>query len=73
MTHRQECIAHCKECLQSRSLENVFNQSHFDHVYKKNNGANKNAYTIGLRTADFMIENYKPLPADLEIYNQIFN
>ena len=73
MTHRQECIAHCKDNLQSRNLTQVFDQSIFDHYYVKNHGAQGNAFIIGLKTADMMIENYKPKPADLEFYNQFFD
>jgi hypothetical protein len=32
-----------------------------------------NSMIIGLKTADMMIEQYKPIPADMEIYNQYFN
>jgi hypothetical protein len=73
MTHRQECIAHCKEQLQNRSLNHVFEEKIFNHYYNKNNGAQGNAFLIGIKTADMMIEQYQPKPADLEFYNQFFD
>jgi hypothetical protein len=73
MTHRQECIAHCKEALQNRNLQHVFEEKILMHYYHKNNGAQGNAFLIGIKTADMMIEQYKPKPADLEIYTQFFD
>lgn len=73
MKHRSNCIAHCKDALQNRNLQHVFDQSVFNHYYNKNNGAQGNAFLIGIKTADMMIEQYKPKPADLEFYNQFFD
>lgn len=73
MTHRQECIAHCKALLQNRNVEYVFEERIFNYYYNKNNGAQGNAFLIGIKTADMMIEQYKPKPADLEFYNKFFD
>jgi hypothetical protein len=62
MTHRQECIAHCQEHLTNRGIPEVFSQCAFDHIYRKNDGANKNAFLIALRAADHMIFTYQPAP-----------
>jgi hypothetical protein len=32
-----------------------------------------NSMIIGLKTADMMIELYKPIPADMEIYDRLLN
>ena len=73
MKQKEKCACNCREHLQSRNLLHVFNQSHFEHIYKKFDGTNGNAFSIGLRAADFMIENYKPTPAELEHYKQYFD
>jgi hypothetical protein len=73
MTHKEKCVCYCKEQLSSRNLLHVFDQSILNSYYTKHNGSQGNAFIIGLKTADAMIEQYKPAPADLEIYNQIFN
>lgn len=73
MTHRQECIAHCKETLQNRNLGFVFEESIFNHYYTKNNGAQGNAFLVGIKTADIMIEQYQPRCTDENFYNQFFD
>ncbi len=55
MTHKQECIAHCMQYLQQLSLSNIFDLSHFNHYYRKFNCSYKNAFTIGLNSADYII------------------
>lgn len=55
MTHKANCIAHCKEALQNLGLENFFSSKDFEHYYQKNNGANGNAFFIGYSAADFII------------------
>jgi hypothetical protein len=44
------------EYLQQLSLEFTFSQSLFNHYYRKHNGANGNAYSIGLHAAELMIK-----------------
>ncbi len=59
MTHKQECIAHCKDVLEQRQLSKYFNQKDFEHIYKKFSGCNGNAYNVALNAADFIIINAK--------------
>lgn len=73
MTHRQECIAHCKEQLENRNLEFAFEEKIFNYYYNKNNGTQGNAFLIGIKTADMMIEQYQPKTADENFYNQFFD
>jgi hypothetical protein len=73
MSHKQKCIDTCKEHLQSRNLLYTFDESIFNHYYRKNNGGMGNSMIIGLKTADMMIELYKPIPADMEIYDRLLN
>ncbi len=60
MTHKQECICYCIDHLNSRNLFHVYNAKLFDHYYRKNNGFYGNAFAIGIKAADFMINNYEP-------------
>lgn len=60
MTHKEICVCNCREHLQSRSLLHVFDQKVFEHYYRKNHGAQGNAFLIGLNAADLMITEYKP-------------
>lgn len=64
MTHKENCIQHCKDYLQSRSLIAYFNSKDFEHIYRKFNGAQGNAFSIGLNAADYIIINAKPLSHD---------
>ena len=60
MTHKQECIRHCHEYLNSRNLTHVYNQHLFEHYYRKNSGHFGNAYSVGIKAGDLMINNYEP-------------
>lgn len=60
MTHKQRCIQHCKDHLDSRNLSQYFNKADFEHIYRKFNGFQCNAYSIGLDAADFITVNSKP-------------
>jgi hypothetical protein len=71
MTHKQKCIQQCKDFLNSRNLSQYFNSADFEHIYRKFDGANGNAFSIGLSAADFIIFNAKPIPQD-EIEYQNF-
>lgn len=64
MTHKEKCVCNCREHLQSRGLLHVFNPSIFQYYYRKHNGAQGNAFLIGLNTADMMIQNFKPAPTE---------
>lgn len=55
MTHKANCILFCKEYLNERGLSNIFNLADFEHYYRKNNGAQKNAFSTGINAADFII------------------
>jgi flavorubredoxin len=57
MTHKQKCIAMCKEVLCAREIP--FEIADFQHFYRKNKGASRNAYFIALGAADYIIKNYK--------------
>ena len=59
MSQRQTCISNCKEHLEGLGLADHFNESDFNHVYRKLDGANRNAYLIGLHVADYIIFNSK--------------
>lgn len=61
MTHKQQCIQHCKEFLQQLNLAQYFNESLFMHVYRKQNGAHGNAFSVGIDAADHIIINSKNL------------
>ncbi len=61
------------DLLQSKNLAYVFNDNDFNHCYRKFNGTQSNAFCIGIRAADMMIENYKPMPEDMNYYNEFFN
>lgn len=61
MSQRQSCIAHCKEQLEQRNSLQYFNMPDFNHIYRKFDGANRNAYLIGLGVADFIIYNAKKI------------
>jgi hypothetical protein len=71
MTHRQECIAHCKDFLHSRNLSYVYDEKVFTYCYNKNNGSSSNAVVIGLKAADMMIVEFKPKGE--EVYNDTTN
>ena len=40
-------------------LSEFFNMADFNHIYRKFNGAQSNAYLIGLAVSDFIIFNHK--------------
>ncbi len=46
------------EYLQQLSLTFAFSLSLFNHYYRKHNGANGNAYLVGLNAADLMIREF---------------
>jgi hypothetical protein len=60
MTHKQKCIEHCKGYLQQLNLNQYFSETLFMHIYRKQNGAQGNAFSIGINAADHIINNSKP-------------
>lgn len=58
MTHRDKCIGHCFDCLNQLGSGFAFNIELFNHYYRKHNGAQGNAYSIGLNSADLMIREF---------------
>ena len=64
MTHKQLTMQYCIEHLNGRNLSAFFNKADFEHIYRKFNGANGNAFSIGLSAADFIISNSKPFSHD---------
>jgi hypothetical protein len=52
------------EHLNSRDLVSCFDAANFNHVYRKRNGDQANAYTLGLTIADYLILNAKPQSHD---------
>ena len=60
MTHKENVKAHCMDYLQQLDLSQYFNISEFERFYKTSNGIKSNAYSLGLLTADFFINNSKP-------------
>lgn len=60
MTNKQRAMQHCMEHLNSRDLISCFDATAFSHVYNKRNGAQANAFLLGLNAADYMILNHKP-------------
>ncbi len=66
MTHKQECIQHCKDYLNQRQLQQYFNHQDFEHIYRKFDGFNGNAYLVGMNAADFIIVNAKPISNDTD-------
>lgn len=59
MTQKAKCIKHCKDYLQQLNLSHYFNEALFMHVYRKQNGAHANAFSIGINAADHIINNSK--------------
>lgn len=59
MSQKQNCIKHAKEQMANSHLSEFFNMADFNHVYRKLNGAQCNAYLIGLHVSDFIIFNHK--------------
>ena len=43
--------------LTDRGLDGLYNQTDFEHYYRKHNGSNANAALFGLKAADFIITN----------------
>jgi hypothetical protein len=68
-THKQICKDYCSKYLQERGAGYYFNEQHFNHIYRKFNGANGNAWMIGLMAADFIICNSEPVAEDEAVYN----
>lgn len=60
MGHKQRCIMHCNEYLQSFDLSKYFTQADFNSYYKKHKGSNANPYTFGMEVGDYIIKNSKP-------------
>lgn len=61
MSQREKVMQHCMEHLESRQLATHFDYSAFEYIYRKRNGAQANAYTLGLTAADYIISNIKIL------------
>ncbi len=61
MSHKEKCVQYCKEQLQNLQLSQYFNAKDFEHIYRKYNGAQGNAFFVGLNAADFIIHNAKPV------------
>ena len=59
MSHKNICIAHCQEFLNSISLAHIFSAQDFNHVYRKRNGFQANAFHLGIDAADYIIKNAK--------------
>ncbi len=59
VSNKQKCIDNAKENLESLGLLEFFNMADFNHVYRKLNAANCNAYLVGLDVSDYIIFNYK--------------
>ncbi len=72
MTQVNRCACMCREHLQNRNLLHVFDQTIINHYIQKHKAAQGNAYIIAIKTADMMIAQYKPSPADDDLYDQIF-
>lgn len=61
MSHKQQCIEHCKDFLQQLNLSQYFSESLFMHVYRKQQGSQGNAWSVGINAADYIILNSKPI------------
>lgn len=61
MSHKEQCKQYCKEFLQDLRLNQYYNEAQFQHVYRKQHGANGNAWSIGINAADYIILNSKPI------------
>lgn len=59
MTQKAKCIQHCKNYLQQLNLSHYYSEALFMHVYRKQQGAQANAFSIGLNAADYIITNSK--------------
>jgi len=63
----------CREQLEGRSLAHTFDPSIIKSYISKNKASQGNAFLIALKTADMMIEQYKPATApELEQYDPFF-
>lgn len=59
-THKQACINHCKDYLNTRECGQYYNEADFMHIYRKFNGANGNPFYVGMDAADFIMRTAKP-------------
>jgi len=55
MSHKANCIQNAKDFLHQSQLSYIFSISIFERYYRTNNGSSSNAYTVGLNSADMMI------------------
>lgn len=58
MTHKEKCAAHAMQYLQSRSLEQSYNQSTMNYYYNQSRQRGGNPYLVGLAAADLMIQSH---------------
>lgn len=64
MSHKEKCINYCREQLQNLNLLHYYSEAKFNHVYRKQNGAQGNAWIIGLNAADYILFTSKPTTHD---------
>ncbi len=70
MTQKEKCTGHCLDLLNSRNAGHAFNPKILDSYYLKFNGGSGNAFVIGMKVADMMIEQYKPTAPGAQENNQ---
>lgn len=61
MSQKEKCIKHCKDYLQQLNLSHYYTESLFMHVYRKQHGAQANAFSLGIDAADYIINNSKTI------------
>ena len=60
MSHKDKCKKFCTDHLESRGLSSFFSSPAFDSFYRKVDGANGNAFSVGLKAADVLILQQHP-------------
>ena len=64
---------HTRQLLDGRQLGYTFNASILNSYYQKHNGAQANAFTMALKLADMMIEQYQPTEEEAVLIYEQFN
>lgn len=72
MSQQERVATLCREQLASRGLAHTFNPA-IIKSYLLKHGKQGNAFLIALKTADMMIEQYKPAQDELTLIYEQFN
>lgn len=73
MSNKERTEMHIRQLLDSRQLGYTYNPEILNHYYNKNKGSQANAFTMALKIADMMIEQYKPGQDELTLIYEQYN